>query len=155
MRRDALTTMPNPRTDPVLKVLRPLSEAYWAFWSTDREHLRTLKLTVPQFDVLATLGDTDGMTCRELAAETLVTKGTLTVVLDGLEARGLLERQDVAEDRRHTRVRLTSKGNALFRKVFPAHVAHLKPFFDRALTPQEADVLTQLLVRLRNSFMRQ
>jgi DNA-binding MarR family transcriptional regulator len=114
-----------------------------------------LKLTVPQFDVLATLGDTDGMTCRELAAETLVTKSTLTVVLDGLEARGLIERQEVAEDRRHTRVRLTPKGDALFRKVFPAHVAHLKPFFDRALTSEQADIMVDLLVRLRNSFMRQ
>jgi DNA-binding MarR family transcriptional regulator len=147
--------MPNPRTDPVMKVLRPLAEAYWAFWVEDREHLRTLKLTVPQFDVLATLGDTDGMTCRELAAETLVTKSTLTVVLDGLETRGLIERQEVAEDRRHTRIRLTSKGDALFRKVFPAHVAHLKPFFDRALTPQQADVMTDLLVQLRKSFTRQ
>ena len=147
--------MPNPRTDPVMKVLRPLAEAYWAFWVEDREHLRTLRLTVPQFDVLATLGDTDGMTCRELAAETLVTKSTLTVVLDGLEARGLIERQEVAEDRRHTRVRLTPKGDALFRKVFPAHVAYLKPFFDRALTPQQADVMTDLLVRLRKSFTRQ
>jgi len=147
--------MPNPRTDPVMKVLRPLAEAYWAFWLRDREHLQTLKLTVPQFDVLATLGDTDGMTCRELAAHTLVTKSTLTVVLDGLEARGLIERQQVAEDRRHTRVRLTPKGDALFRKVFPVHIAHLKPFFDRALTPQQADVMADLLMRLRNSFTRQ
>ena len=154
MGRDEPIEMPNPRTDPVMKVLRPLAEAYWAFSVQDREHLRRSKLTVPQFDVLATLGDTNGMTCRDLAAETLVTKSTLTVVLDGLEARGLIERKDVAEDRRHTWVRLTPKGDALFRKVFPSHVAHLKPFFDRALTPQQADVMTDLLVRLRNSFTR-
>ena len=71
--------LPNLKDDPYLKVLRPLVEAYLAFWRIDIRHIKSLRLTPSQFDVIATLGDTEGMTCSELSAHTLVTKGTLTV----------------------------------------------------------------------------
>jgi len=144
--------IPNPARDPVLKVMRPLVEAYWAFWLEASRYIRRLRLTPSQLDVIATLGDTEGMTCSELSAATLVTKGTLTGVLDRLEAKGLVERSAVREDRRCTMVRLTAKGDALFRKAFPAQIAHLKPFFERALAPREATQLREVLLRLRDSF---
>ncbi len=148
--------MPNPRptiaTDPTLKVLRPLVEAYQAFWLEDARHIRVLGLTPSQFDVVATLGNTDGMTCSELSAATLVTKGTLTGVLDRLQRKGLIERMPVESDRRCTLIRLTSNGDALFRRTFAAHITHLRPFFERALSPAEADRLRRSLLALRDSF---
>ncbi|HZN44428.1 MAG TPA: MarR family transcriptional regulator, partial [Nitrospiraceae bacterium] len=102
--------LPALKDDPILKVLRPLVEAYLAFWRTDSRHVRSLKLTPSQFDVIATLGDTDGMTCTELSAATLVTKGTLTGVLDRLEAKGLIRRESVVDDRRSIKINLTDKG---------------------------------------------
>ena len=83
--------LPDLKDDPYLKLVRPLVEAYQAFWLADNRHIRSLKLTPSQFDVIATLGDTDGMTCSELSARTLVTKGTLTGVLDRLVAKGVRE----------------------------------------------------------------
>jgi MarR family transcriptional regulator, 2-MHQ and catechol-resistance regulon repressor len=113
-----------------------------------------LKLTPSQFDVIATLGDTDGMTCSELSARTLVTKGTLTGVLDRLVAKGLIRRESVDSDRRRIRIQLTEKGNTVFRKTYAAHIAFLKPFFERALSPKEVDDARRLLLRLRDSFKR-
>src|SRR5262249_30094813 len=98
--------LPDLKDDPYLKVLRPLVEAYLAFWRTDSRHIRTLRVTPSQFDVIATLGDTDGMTCSELSRRTLVTKGTLTGVLDRLMVKGLIRRDDVKDDRRRIKVRL-------------------------------------------------
>lgn len=144
--------LPDLKDDPYLKVVRPLVEAYLAFWRADNRHIRSLRLTPSQFDVIATLGDTDGMTCSELGAATLTTKGTLTGVLDRLEAKGLIRRDEVAGDRRCIRIRLTDKGDALFRKAFAAHIAFLRPYFERALTQKEADQLCRLLVRIRDSF---
>ena len=146
--------LPALKDDPILKVLRPLVEAYLAFWRTDSRHVRSLKLTPSQFDVIATLGDTDGMTCTELSAATLVTKGTLTGVLDRLEAKGLIRRESVADDRRSIKINLTDKGDQLYRKTFAAHVAFIRPFFEQALTRKDAEQLRTLLLRIRRSFER-
>lgn len=145
----------DPGEELFLKVLRPLVEAYFAFVGKGLPHLRTLGLTVSQFDVIATLGDTEGMTCKQLSDKTLVTKGTLTGVLDRLEEKGLIERVPSPQDRRVTIIRLTSKGEKKFREVFPSHIYFLKPFFDRALSPGEMKTLRELLLRLKESFERE
>ncbi|HMU28888.1 MAG: MarR family transcriptional regulator [Nitrospira sp.] len=144
--------LPDLKDDPHLKVLRPLVETYLAFWRADSRHVRSLRLTPSQFDVIATLGDTKGLTCAELSTATLVTKGTLTGVLDRLEAKGLIRRTPVADDRRSTRICLTAKGNKLFQTTFAAHIAFLRPFFQRALSAADADQLRTLLLRLHRSF---
>ncbi|MEW6542911.1 MAG: MarR family transcriptional regulator [Nitrospirota bacterium] len=149
-----MAEVPDFKDDPYLKVLRPMVEAYLAFWREDSRHIRSLKLTPSQFDVIATLGDTEGMTCSDLSAATLVTKGTLTGVLDRLEAKGLIERDAVKGDRRCVKIRLTAKGGALFRKTFVAHASFLRPYFERALTAKEAETLRTLLLRVRDSFKK-
>lgn len=146
--------VPDLKEDPYLKVLRPLAEAYLAFWRADSRHIRAMRLTPSQFDVIATLGDTEGMTCTELSAATLVTKGTLTGVLDRLVGKGLIRRDAVTGDRRCTKIRLTDKGEALFRKTFAAHAAFLRPCFQRALTRKEADLVRTLLLQIRDSFAK-
>ena len=143
-----------PSRDPYMKVLRPLVETYFAFLDKDAPHIRALGLTCSQFDVIATLGDTEGMTCKELSEKTLVTKGTLTGVLDRLEKKGLIVRVQSREDRRSIFIRLTQKGDALFQKVFSAHIHYMKPYFERALTAAEASTLRELLLRLKDSFER-
>ena len=144
--------LPDQKDDPYLKVVRPLVEAYLAFWRIDSRHIRTLRLTPSQFDVIATLGDTDGLTCSELSRRTLVTKGTLTGVLDRLMKKSLIRRDDVKHDRRRIRVRLTERGDAMFRKTFAAHIAFLRPYFERALSQKDAETLSSLLLHLRDSF---
>ena len=144
--------LPHLKDDPHLTLVRPLVEAYLAFWRTGSRHIKSMKLTPSQFDVLVTLGDTQGLTCSELSEQTLVTKGTLTGVLDRLVLKGLVRRETIRKDRRSTKVSLTAKGDALFRKTFAAHVAFLRPFFERALSPQEVEQASALLLRLRDSF---
>lgn len=144
--------LPHLKDDPHLKLVRPLVEAYLAFWRTGSRHIKSMRLTPSQFDVLVTLGDTHGMTCSELSAHTLVTKGTLTGVLDRLVSKGLVRRETIRGDRRSTRVVLTAKGEATFRKTFAAHIAFLRPFFERAVSPQEVDQVCLPLRRLRDSF---
>ncbi len=146
--------LPHLKDDPHLKLVRPLVEAYLSFWRTDSRHIRSLRLTPSQFDVIATLGDTDGMTCSELSAKTLVTKGTLTGVLDRLVSKGLIKRDAIKGDRRYTKISLTAKGDALFRKTFAAHIAFLRPFFERAFNPKEVEQTRELLLRLRDSFQK-
>lgn len=137
--------------DSYLGVVRALVEAYFAFVARDSVTIRAAGLTPSQFDVVATLGNTEGMSCGELSQKTLVTKGTLTGVLDRLEARKIVRRAPSPSDRRSTHVRLTSKGEALFAAAFPAVVRAMKPYFDRALGAGDAATLRRLLLRLKDS----
>jgi DNA-binding MarR family transcriptional regulator len=113
--------------------------AYQSFLETSGRHLRELGLTHSQFDVLATLGNTPGMTLGELATRTLITKSALTGIIDRLEKQGLLERCGKATDRRCVVARLTPAGEALFREVFPAHANYLSQIFDHLSAEEQAE----------------
>jgi hypothetical protein len=70
------------KDDQFLSLLRPLVEAYLAFYRVGNRHIQSLGLTPGQFDVIAELEGTKGLTCAQLSEQTLTTKGTLTGVLD-------------------------------------------------------------------------
>lgn len=133
--------------DRFLRTLRRLATCFQAFEAYSDAHLRTTGLTPAQFDVIATLGNQPGLLCKELGERTLITKGTLTGVLDRLEARGLLSRVTCEGDRRGVFVSLTPAGQALFAEVFPPHVEHLRRAFG-ALKGSELERLESYLDRL-------
>ena len=91
------------------------------------------------------------MSCRELGEKTLITKGTMTGVLDRLEQKGLLSRRASPDDGRSWVTRLTRKGQALFDDIFPAHVAHLAPFF-ASFSDTELNAMRLQLNRLSAAF---
>jgi len=112
-----------------LPTVQALVQCYQAFEAYSGAHIRELGLTPPQFDIIATLGNTPGMTATELGDKTLITKGTLTGVVDRLIERGWVERVAHDSDRRCQIVRLTKAGEDLFTRAFPAHMAHLGACF--------------------------
>lgn len=132
--------------------LRILSETFQAFERLSGRHVRELGLTPAQFDVIATLGNTPGMTSKALGRATLITKGTLTGVVDRLVERGFVERVVPPEDRRSVIVRLTDAGDAEFRRVFPAHVAYCRRAFV-GYSAADFDALDAHLVRMRDGFV--
>ncbi|HEY5801761.1 MAG TPA: MarR family transcriptional regulator [Burkholderiaceae bacterium] len=112
-----------------LRSLRLLAQCLQGFERHSNEAVRRFGLTAAQFDIVATLGNTQGMTCKDLGEKTLITKGTLTGVLNRLEERGVLERTRGGDDKRAIYVRLTKQGEALFDQVFPPVIAHDKLLF--------------------------
>ncbi|MHB1084822.1 MAG: MarR family winged helix-turn-helix transcriptional regulator [Thiobacillus sp.] len=112
-----------------LPTVQALVQCYQAFEAYSAVHVRELGLTPPQFDIIATLGNTAGMTATELGEKTLITKGTLTGVVDRLSARGWVERVAHESDGRCQIIRLTRSGEGLFAKAFPAHMAHMGTCF--------------------------
>ena len=127
-----------------LPVLRNLVSAYQAFERYSAPDLRSMGLTMTQFDVIATLGNQPPMTCKELGEKTLVTKGTLTGVLERLESKNILERKLNPEDARSQMIGLTIEGQKLFEKVFPAHLQHLGKAFNQLSTKELADLSNAL-----------
>jgi MarR family transcriptional regulator, 2-MHQ and catechol-resistance regulon repressor len=137
--------------EPFLLVVKELARAYQAFSAYSEAHVRQFDLTPAQFDVIATLGNTNGLCMGELGEKTLITKGTLTGVIDRLIQKQLVCRETLLENRRSVLVQLTPEGQAVFDRVFPTHLVHLKERFDK-LDASELELLTVLLGRLRQAF---
>lgn len=136
---------------PFMPVMYELVRAYQAFESYSAAHIRTLGLTSSQFDIIATLGNTDGMSFKDLGEKTLITKGTLTGVVDRLEAKSLVRRVASASDGRSQMVQLTGAGEALFARVFPAHLSHIEQVF-AAYTQKNLDNTEAVLRQLKDAF---
>ena len=124
-------TAENAGKQDFIPLMRELVRAYQALAAVDAAGYRGRDLTVPQADVLFTLGNTDGLTFKEIGEQTLITKGTLTGVIDRMEEKNLVRRVTMTDDRRYTKVVLTVKGNKLFKKEFPRQISLLKDRFDR------------------------
>jgi DNA-binding MarR family transcriptional regulator len=137
----------------IIPVLRELARTFQAFEAYSAAHIRTLGLTPSQFDIVATLGNTDGMSFRELGEKTLITKGTLTGVVDRLAAKSIVRRIASPSDRRSQIVKLTSRGETLFDRIFPAHLSHVEKVFTD-LSQNELDETERMLRRLREAFSK-
>ena len=135
-----------------LKSVRLLAECMQGFERFSGESVRRHGLTHAQFDIVATLGNTPGMSYKELGERTLITKGTLTGVIERLEQKGLVVRERNNDDKRSFFVRLTPAGEAVFREVFPQVVAHGKQLFAN-YSNTEFDALDATLRKLRDQIV--
>lgn len=132
-----------------MALVRELVRTYQALESYAFEHIRSLGLTPSQFDVLVALGNQPPMTFKEIGEHTLITKTTLTGVIDRLQERGLVRRMNCTQDRRCTYVGLTPEGDALFRNAFPAHIDYLAQRLG-SLSDAEVAAAVEMLERFRN-----
>lgn len=137
--------------EPFLVTVRELVRTYQSFSSYSEAFVREHGLTPSQFDVIATLGNTNGLSMGDIGEKTLITKGTLTGVVDRLEKKGWVMREIPPDNRRSVIVRLTTDGEALFERVFPAQLTDMKQRLS-GLEPSELDLLRVLLRRLRQAF---
>lgn len=136
-----------------IPLMQELAAAYQAFSLYDAEGLRESRsgLTPSQARVIFTLGDTEGMTCKAIGDITLITKGTLTGVVDRLEDKGLVERWSVEGDGRKTIVALTRRGERLYQKEFPRHIEFLKDRFGNMSDRDQRQAVT-LLRKIKKLF---
>lgn len=82
-------------------------------------------LTMAQFAVMEALYHLGPMRPTDVARKLLRSGGNITTVLDNLQREGLVERVSSVGDRRCLTVRLTRKGRALLKRVFPKHAAYI------------------------------
>lgn len=84
-----------------------------------REHFGT---TLPRFDLMSQLERSiDGLKMNELSRRMMVTRGNITGITNQLVAEGLVQRVEVAGDKRAWRVTLTSKGRKQFNSMATQH----------------------------------
>ncbi|NLT36131.1 MAG: MarR family transcriptional regulator [Gaiellales bacterium] len=113
------------------------------------EDLVAVGLTFSQFAALEVLYNRGPSCQRDIAQRILAhSSGNMTLVIDHLEQRGLVERIPGRVDRRMIEVRLTLTGEALISNFLPRHMNHIAEELC-ALTLDEIQTLSELCRKLR------
>jgi len=79
-------------------------------------------LTESQYAILDALYHIGPLFQKDLGTKLLKTGGNITLVIDNLEKRKLVERERREQDRRYFTIHLTKQGKGLFQKVFPGYL---------------------------------
>lgn len=108
----------SPRYRALLQLLRTADTV----WDASRGFFERWDLGPSQFNVLNLLHLVPaGLSQSELGRQLIMHRSNVTGLVDRLEKRGLVARQDVAADRRAYRVVLTAAGTKLMREILPRY----------------------------------
>ena len=104
-------------------------------------------ISPPHFGILRWIRDHAGENQRQLASHLGVLPSRLVLLLDELEAKGLVARQRSLRDRRNQQLQLTKKGTRLLDKVELIAAAH-EADLGSGLTESERETLIDLCAKL-------
>lgn len=110
-------------------------------------------LKVPEWRIMAILGDAGAQTQRDLVRATLMDKVAVNRACKALDDRGFLRRSPNAADGRSHHLELTGEGRALYEQIWPQAYAAYERIF-AVLTPREIEHLRELLDKLLQSARR-
>jgi DNA-binding MarR family transcriptional regulator len=115
-----------------------------------RDLARDSGLSEPDYDVLSTLGETEGnrMRLTELAAHMLWQNSRLSHHIARMEQRGLVTREPCPDDGRGSLVCLAPAGRAAIGAAAPKHVGSVREHFIDLLTDDELATLAELTERV-------
>jgi DNA-binding MarR family transcriptional regulator len=120
------------------------------------EMAQTLKptgLSIPQFDVLSTLTEQQGLSQSDLAQRLYVTKGNVSGLIDRLVEAGYVERRNAPGDRRSNALFLTPDGE----KVAQEGIRRQKDFVAETLgklAPGDLKLLDGIITSWRDAVRR-
>lgn len=111
--------------------------------------LRSIGLSIPQFDLLSTLTEREGLSQQDLAQRLYVTKGNVSGLLDRMVEAGLVERRAIPGDRRSNALHLTPKGRELAEKGLRLQRAYVARTLG-ALDPRDLADLERVVLAWRD-----
>jgi DNA-binding MarR family transcriptional regulator len=112
-----------------------------------RIYAERFQLTIPQWRIIATLGQYETRTGRDIALHGMMHKSTVSRAVAALATRGLIRREPNPDDMREEHLRLTDEGRAIYHEVAPEALG-FEERLTAALEPSERQVLSTLLARL-------
>lgn len=110
-------------------------------------HLADYGLTLSQFGVLEALYHLGPLFQHQLGEKILKSSGNMTLVIDNLCKRDLVERVRYEVDRRYYHIHLKDAGRALIAAMFPNHVKGVVETFS-VLSAEEQATLAKLCRKL-------
>src|SRR5437762_3656125 len=104
-----------------------------------------LEMCGRDFAVLEALLHRGPLPVNEIGKKVMLTSGSITVAVDRLETKGLVERRAHGTDRRARVVHLTKEGRKLITRAYADHAADMERLALASLTRAERETLIGLL----------
>ena len=112
-----------------------------------RHYSDRFDLSIPEWRVMAVLGQTPDLSAREVAARTAMDKVQVSRAVASLMRARRVARSDDEKDGRVTRLSLTRQGKAIYDEIVPLAL-HLEDLFLSTLTPEERKTFDRLMAKL-------
>jgi len=102
------------------------------------------------YDVLVELVETlEGrLRMSELASRVVLSRSTLTHLVERMEREQLITRERCGSDRRGAYAVITEQGRTALRKAWPIYASGIQRYFAQHLESQEVQTITRGLVRI-------
>ena len=125
-----------------------LWKAASAVHSYAEKSLAELEMCSSDFAVLEALLHKGPLPVNEIGRKVLLTSGSITVAIDRLETKGLVERRAHGTDRRARIVHLTRDGRKLIARIYADHAADMEKLAAASLSKSERKTLIGLLKQI-------
>ena len=125
-----------------------LWKAASAVHSYAEKSLAELEMCSSDFAVLEALLHKGPLPVNEIGRKVLLTSGSITVAIDRLETKGLVERRAHGTDRRARIVHLTREGRKLITRIYADHAADMEKLAAASLSKSERKTLIGLLKQI-------
>ena len=113
------------------------------------QRFRPYGLTTATFNVLVVLMSADrSLSPCDIGDQLLVTRGTVTGLLDSLERQHLVRRMPHPEDRRMLVIQLTGEGRSLLDRLLPDHYQAMGEILG-CLSDEERGAFAEVLTKLQ------
>lgn len=104
-------------------------------------------ITIKEMHTLDVIGDAKVPIASNIAKELMVTISTVTISLNNLERKAYIVRERSSEDRRIVYIKLTDKGNSIYRAHKKFHKRMVRRFV-RGFSDEDVNVLFKGLTNL-------
>lgn len=133
--------------NPNLKAFTVIFRAYQAIQDATKKDLMKYGVNQTEFGVLEFLYHRGEQPIQVLGKKILIASSSITYVVDKLEEKGFVCRRSCPNDRRVTYAVLTSEGQMLMDRIFPAHEQKINEIFE-VLTEQEVETMIDALKKV-------
>src|SRR5438309_931499 len=113
-----------------------------------KKSVSELEMCGSDFAVLEALLHKGPLPVNEIGKKVLLTSGSITVAVDRLETKRLVERRAHNTDRRARIVHLTKEGRKLITRVYSDHAFDMERLASASLTREERKTLIRLLKKI-------
>jgi MarR family transcriptional regulator, 2-MHQ and catechol-resistance regulon repressor len=125
-----------------------LWKAARAVESYAEKSITNLEMCGSDFAVLEALLHKGPLPVNEIGKKILLTSGSITVAVDRLEKRGVVERRAHGTDRRARIVHLTKEGRKLITRIYREHAGDMEKLAAASLTKAERKTFISLLKKI-------
>lgn len=119
-----------------------------------RMYVTRFDLTIPEWRIMAVLGDEPDISASDVADRTAMDKVAVSRAVSRLLKSGRIERHFAPEDRRRSVLALSDKGRDIYRQIMPLALQYETALIAE-LTKEEESTLDRLLSKLEGLKLEQ